>query len=57
MLIKFDILNYLFLNTRDNLVAYGFMPLNPVVIGTVWGLLELLAGGIVGSILYKEVGR
>jgi hypothetical protein len=39
------------------LVAYGFMPFHLVVIGTAWGLLELLTAGIVGSRLYKEVGQ
>ncbi|MFA6946324.1 MAG: hypothetical protein WC220_10520 [Pedobacter sp.] len=38
-----------------SLVAYGFMPVKLVVIGTVWGLGELLLAGIVGSKLYKEV--
>ena len=31
------------------------MPVKLVVIGTVWGLGELLLAGIVGSKLYKEV--
>ena len=38
-----------------SLIAYGFMPVKLVVIGTVWGLGELLLAGIVGSRLYKEV--
>ena len=38
-----------------SLVAYGFMPVRLTVIGTVWGLGELLLAGIVGSKLYKEV--
>ena len=38
-----------------SLVVYGFMPVKLVVIGTVWGLGELLLAGIVGSRLYKEV--
>lgn len=37
------------------LVAYGFMPLRLVVIGTAWGLLELILASIVGSKLYKEL--
>lgn len=36
------------------LVAYGFMPLKLAAIGTVWGLLELILAGIIGSKLYKE---
>jgi len=38
-----------------SLVAYGFMPVKLTVIGTFWGLGELLLAGIVGSKLYKEV--
>ena len=37
-----------------SLIAYGFMPVRLTVIGTVWGLAELLLAGIVGSRLYKE---
>jgi hypothetical protein len=40
-----------------SLVVYGFMPVKLVIIGTVWGLGELLLAGIVGSKLYKEVGQ
>lgn len=36
------------------LVAYGFMPLGLTVIGTAWGILELLAGTVAVSYLYKE---
>lgn len=38
-----------------SLVAYGFMPVRLTIIGTIWGLGELLLAGIVGSKLYKEV--
>jgi hypothetical protein len=40
--------------SNASLVAYGFMPVKIVVIGTVWGLGELLLAGIVGANLYKE---
>jgi len=43
---------YLFSNGA--LVVYGFMPIKLTVIGTIWGLLELLLAGTIGSILYKE---
>lgn len=36
------------------LVAYGFMPLGLTIIGTAWGVLELLIGLSIGSILYKD---
>jgi len=38
-----------------SLIAYGFMPVRLTIIGTIWGLGELLVAGIVGSKLYKEV--
>jgi hypothetical protein len=38
-----------------SLLAYGFMPVKLTVIGTIWGLGELLLAGIVGSKLYKDV--
>ena len=38
-----------------SMVVYGFMPIGLTVIGTAWGLVELLVASIVGSILYKEV--
>jgi hypothetical protein len=49
----FWFLTYFFANA--SLVAYGFMPVKLTVIGTVWGLGELLLAGIVGSKLYKAV--
>lgn len=45
-----------FLSNVSN-VVYGFMPFRLTVIGTVWGLGELLLAGIVGSRLYKEVNN
>jgi hypothetical protein len=38
-----------------SLVVYGFMPVRLTVIGTTWGLGELILASIVGSKLYKEV--
>jgi hypothetical protein len=37
-----------------SLIVYGFMPVKFVFIGTLWGLLELLLGGIIGSKLYER---
>lgn len=45
-----------FLGNVSN-VVYGFMPVKLTVIGTLWGLGELLLGGIVGSKLYKDVNK
>lgn len=41
--------------SNASLVVYGFMPLKFTILGTVWGLAELLLAGLVGSGLYKEV--
>ena len=38
-----------------SLVVYGFMPLKFTIIGTVWGLGELILAGLIGSKLYKEI--
>lgn len=38
-----------------SLIVYGFMPVKLVIIGTVWGLGELLLAGFLGTKLYKEV--
>jgi hypothetical protein len=37
-----------------SMVAYGFMPTKLTAIGTIWGLVELLVGGVVGTRLYKD---
>ena len=37
-----------------SMVVYGFMPIRLTVIGTAWGLVELLLAGLIGSYLYKE---
>lgn len=43
--------------SNASLVAYGFMPVKFTIIGTAWGLGELLLAGLVGSILYKDVNQ
>lgn len=35
-------------------VAFGFMPISLTVVGTAWGLVELLVAGEVGARLYRE---
>jgi hypothetical protein len=35
-------------------VVYGFMPIGLTVIGTVWGLVELVVASVVGAKLYKD---
>lgn len=37
-----------------SMVVFGFMPIRLTVIGTAWGLVELLLAGIIGTRLYKE---
>lgn len=36
------------------MVVYGFMPVRLTIIGTVWGLFELLAASLIGTRFYKE---
>jgi hypothetical protein len=43
---------YLFSNV--SMVFYGFMPVKLTVIGTVWGLGEILVAGIIGTRFYRE---
>jgi len=44
-----------YLLSNASLVAYGFMPVKFTILGTAWGLGELLLAGLVGSRLYKEL--
>ncbi len=46
---------FIYFLSSASLVAYGFMPLKFTIIGTAWGLGELLLAGLVGSKLYREV--
>lgn len=46
---------FTYLLANSALVAYGFMPLGLTVIGTAWGLLELLSGVWIGSMLLKDI--
>ena len=46
---------FAYLIPNVSMVVYGFMPVRLTVIGTGWGLIELLIASMVGSKLYKEV--
>lgn len=46
------VLAYLLANV--SMVVYGFMPVKLTIIGTIWGLLELIAAGLIGSLFYKD---
>ena len=35
-------------------VMYGFMPVSLTVVGTLWGLVELLVAGELGAYLYRD---
>ncbi len=35
-------------------VMYGFMPVSLTIVGTVWGLVELLVAGVAGAYLYRD---
>jgi len=43
-----------YLTSNASLAVYGFMPVKLVVIGTIWGLMELLLAGMVGSRIYRD---
>ncbi|MBX7079666.1 MAG: hypothetical protein K1X88_10795 [Nannocystaceae bacterium] len=43
---------YFFANVA--MVVYGFMPVRLTVIGTVWGLGELVLASLVGTRLYRD---
>jgi len=45
-------LAYFFANVSN--VVFGFMPIPLTVIGTVWGLVELVVAGEVGARMYSE---
>jgi hypothetical protein len=45
---------FAYLIPNVSMVVYGFMPVGLTVIGTAWGLVELVLATIVGSKLYKE---
>ena len=36
-----------------SMIVYGFMPVKLTIIGTIWGLGEILLAGMVGARLYK----
>ena len=46
------LLAYFFANFA--MVIYGFMPARLAIIGTGWGLLELLLASLIGSRFYEE---
>ncbi len=50
--LAFWFLHYLPANT--SLVAYGFMPWGLSLIGSLWGLIEILLATLVGYWLYKD---
>ena len=40
--------------SNASMVAFGFMPMSLTVIGTAWGLVELVVAGQVGARLYGK---
>jgi hypothetical protein len=46
-----------YLSSNVALAVYGFMPVRLVVIGSIWGLMELLLASIVGSRLYDKMNQ
>ncbi len=45
---------FAYLIPNVSMVVYGFMPVGLTVIGTAWGLVELVVASNVGAALYKE---
>lgn len=43
--------------SNSALVAYGFMPISFVIIGTLWGLLEVYVATLLGTKLYHKLSR
>lgn len=43
--------------SNSAIVAYGFMPISFVVIGTLWGLLEIYVATLLGTKLYDKLSR
>ena len=43
--------------SNSALVAYGFMPFSFVVIGTLWGLLEIYIAALFGTKLYDKLNK
>jgi hypothetical protein len=35
-------------------VMYGFMPVSLTVVGTLWGLVELVVAGEIGAYIYRD---
>jgi hypothetical protein len=54
LIVSFTVWFLAYFLSNASKVAYGFMPLRLTVIGTAWGLVELLLAGMIGSCLYKE---
>lgn len=43
-----------YFGANAGLVAYGFVPLSLAVVGTLWGLVELVVAGQVGAWVYRD---
>jgi hypothetical protein len=54
LIVSFTVWFLAYFLSNASKVAYGFMPIRLTVIGTAWGLVELLLAGMIGSCLYKE---
>ncbi len=57
LIVAFIVWFYGYFLANVSLVAYGFMPVGLTVIGTVWGLVELVLASLAGSRFYKEPAR
>ena len=49
------LLSYVFGNV--SMAAYGFLPMGMTILGTLWGLVELVLAGLIGARLYGALEK
>ena len=54
LIVSFTVWFLAYFLSNASKVAYGFLPIRLTVIGTAWGLAEVVLGGLIGSYLYRE---
>jgi len=54
LIVSFTVWFLAYFLSNASKVVYGFLPIRLTVIGTAWGLAEVVLGGLIGSYLYRE---
>ncbi len=54
LIVSFTVWFLAYFLSNASKLAYGFLPIRLTVIGTAWGLAELVLAGWIGSCLYRE---